>query len=87
MSEIENEMNDLLSKVVGANAVLMQYINEHIESLDAEQKKLQAENISLTRNQNKQNFNIISSHVQEWENVCFEDKQSATDALILQMKR
>lgn len=43
---------------------------------------MQAENISLTRNQNKQNFNIISSHVQEWENVCFEDKQSATDALI-----
>lgn len=82
MTEIENEINDLLSKVVGANAVLMQYINERVESLDAERKKLQEENISLTCNQNKQNFDVISSHVQDWDNVSFEDKQSVVDTLI-----
>lgn len=82
MSEIENEINDLLSKVVGANAVLMQYINEHIESLDTERKKLQEENISLTCNQDKQNFDVISSHVQDWDNISFEDKQSVVNALI-----
>ena len=82
MSEIENEINDLLSKVVGANAVLMQYINEHVESLDTEQKKLQEENISLTCNQDKQNFDVISSHVQDWDNISFEDKQSVVNALI-----
>lgn len=82
MSEIENEINDLLSKVVGANAVLMQYINERVESLDAERKKLQEENISLTCNQDKQNFDVISSHVQDWDNISFEDKQSVVNALI-----
>ena len=82
MSEIENEINDLLSKVVGANAVLMQYINEHVESLDTERKKLQEENISLTCNQDKQNFDVISSHVQDWDNISFEDKQSVVNALI-----
>lgn len=82
MSEIENEVNDLLSKVVGANAVLMQYINERVENLDVARKKLQEENISLTCNQDKQNFNTISSHVQEWDNISFEDKQSVVNALI-----
>lgn len=82
MSEIENEINDLLSKVVGANAVLMQYINERVESLDTERKKLQEENISLTCNQDKQNFDVISSHVQDWDNISFEDKQSVVNALI-----
>lgn len=82
MSEIENEINDLLSKVVGANEVLMQYINERVESLDAERKKLQEENISLTCNQDKQNFDVISSHVQDWDNISFEDKQSVVNALI-----
>ena len=82
MSEIENEINDLLSKVVGANAVLMQYVNERVEGLDTERKKLQEENISLTCNQDKQNFDVISSHVQDWDNVSFEDKQSVVNALI-----
>ena len=82
IAEIENEINDLLSKVVGANAVLMQYINERVESLDTERKKLQEENISLTCNQEKQNFDVISSHVQDWDNISFEDKQSVVNALI-----
>lgn len=82
IAEIENEINDLLSKVVGANAVLMQYINERVEGLDTERKKLQEENISLTCNQEKQNFDVISSHVQDWDNISFEDKQSVVNALI-----
>ncbi len=82
IAEIENEINDLLSKVVGANAVLMQYINERVESLDTERKKLQEENISLTCNQEKQNFDVISSHVQDWDNIGFKDKQSVVNALI-----
>ncbi len=82
ISEIENEINDLLSKVVGANAVLMQYVNERVEGLDTERKKLQEENISLTCNQDKQNFGVISSHVQDWDNIGFKDKQSVVNALI-----
>lgn len=82
MSEIENEINDLLSKVVEANTVLMQYINDRVVSLDAEYKKLQEENISLSCNQDKQNFDIISSHVQDWDSISFGDKQSVVNALI-----
>ena len=82
MSEIDNEVNDLLSKVAGANEVLMQYINERVESLDAKRKKLQEENISLTCSSDKQNFDVISSHVRDWDNISFGDKQSVVNALI-----
>lgn len=82
MSEIDNEVNDLLSKLGGANEVLMQYINERVESLDVERKKLQEENISLTCNRDKQNFDVISSHVRDWDNISFGDKQSVVNALI-----
>ena len=43
---------------------------------------LDEENISLTCNQDKQNFDVISSHVQDWDNISFEDKQSVVNALI-----
>lgn len=82
LSEIENEINEFLSKVVGANSVLMEYINKKVETLDAEKKQLQEELLLLTQKQEVQNLSVISDHVKMWDNISFEDKQSVVDALI-----
>ena len=82
ISQIDGEIDDLLSKVVGANSVLMQYINEKIESLDAERRRLQEEVLSATCNQGKNSMGIITDHVEQWDDTSFENRQAAVDALI-----
>lgn len=82
LSEIDNEINDLLSKVIGANSVLMEYINKKVEQLDAERKSIQEEILLLTHNQGIKDFDTISNHVDAWEGISFEDKQAVVDALI-----
>ena len=82
ISQIDNEIDELLSKVVGANTVLMQYINEKIDTLDAERKQLHGEVLSLSRSQDENHLNIITDHARQWDNISFNDKQTVVDALI-----
>lgn len=82
LSEIENEINDFLSKVVGANNILMEYINDKVDALDRERKELQAEILSLENYKPKQNIDVISNHVDAWEKTSYEDKQAVVDAMI-----
>ncbi len=82
IAEIDKEIDDLISNVAGANSILMEYINNKIDKLDNERKQL--ENISFTYS--KSNKYIISNHVQKWEQISFEDKQSIVDILIKVIK-
>ncbi len=82
LTEIDNEINDLLSKVVGANAILMEYINNKVEALDAERRRLQEEAKVLCNKTNGGFLNVITNHVAKWEETSFEDKQAVVDALI-----
>lgn len=38
MTQIDEEINDLLSKVGSANAILMKYINDKVSELDTDAK-------------------------------------------------
>jgi len=80
--QIDNEIDDLLSKVVGANTVLMEYINKKIEELDEERKTLQQENIAITQTVKNDKLNAMYEHVERWEHTSFEDKQSVVDVFI-----
>jgi hypothetical protein len=80
--QIDNEINDLLTKVTGANTVLMDYINKKIEELDKKRKELQQENISITQATKTDKFNTVYKHLDNWNNTSFEDKQSVVDILI-----
>ena len=82
LSEIDKEIDDLLSKVVGANTVLMEYINKKVEQLDTERKNLQEEIVSLTHNQNAKDIETVTNHVETWDSISYEDKQSVVDTLI-----
>lgn len=82
ISQIDSEIDDLLSKVVSANSVLMQYINEKIESLDTERRRLQEEVLSANHNQGKTNMDAITDHVEQWDDTSFENRQTVVDTLI-----
>lgn len=82
ISQIDREIDDLLSKVAGANEILMQYINDKIETLDGERKRLQEETLSFTHNPTENSLGIISNHVKKWEDATFEDRQSVVDVLV-----
>ena len=80
--QIDNEIDELLAKVVGANTILMDYINKKIGELDTKRKKLQQENLSIAQTIKKDEMNAIYRHVTNWEQTSFEDKQAVVDALI-----
>jgi hypothetical protein len=82
LAEIDKEIDDLMSKVVGANAILMEYINNRVATLDSERKALQKETLELTYKSDDSHFNIITNHVEKWDETSFEDKQAVVDALI-----
>ncbi len=82
LSEIDKEIDDLLSMVAGANNILMEYINKRIEQLDTERKSLQDEILSLTHKQSIKDVDRVTNHIETWEAVSFEDKQAVVDALI-----
>jgi len=80
--ELDNEIDNLLSKVANANNILMDYINSKITELDKKRKAIQQENFSIMQTLKNDNINIVRNHVQSWEKTSFEDKQSVVDILI-----
>jgi len=82
IAKLDNEMDELLTKVVGANTILMDYINQKVNELDEERKKLQQENISITHTVKKDKLDTVYDHVENWSDISFEDKQSVVDTLI-----
>ncbi len=80
LTQIEEEIEELLSKVSGAGDVLMKYIDEKLSELDTERKILQKE-VTAAAVSNTEGSQI-TSHVKTWENLPFEDRQAVVDILI-----
>jgi len=80
--QIEEEIDELLSKVSEANDVLIKYIDKKVSELDTERQTLQEEiaaaNVTNTKGGQKQ----ITNHIKAWEKISFEDRQSVVDTLI-----
>lgn len=82
ISQLDKEINELLEKVLNANDILMKYINERIEKLDAERKQAGKELISLTNGDTNTDIEQITNYVSHWDETSFEDKLLVVDALI-----
>ena len=82
LTDIDVEIKDLLSKVGSANPILMEYINNRIAKLDEERKTLQEEILALTCSKAEDKMDEITNHVEMWDSVSFEDKQTVVDTLI-----
>lgn len=84
LTQIEEEINGLLSKVSEADSILMKYINERVLILDAERNALQEE-IVMTDNADTGaavDRDRLSGHVKAWETFSFSDRQEVADLLI-----
>lgn len=82
ISQIDKEVDDLLKKVLNANDILMKYINEHVEKLDAERKQLSEKLISLSSEKTDADMDKITNYISHWNETCLEDKILVVDALI-----
>lgn len=82
LSQINKEIDDLLKKVITANSVLMQYINEHIEKLDEERKQISEKLISLSKGSTDTDISAITDYISHWDETSLEDKILVVDALI-----
>ena len=82
MTQIDEEINELLDKVAGANNVLMKYINDKIAELDAARQTLQEELLAETVTDTTGKVKQITNHAGKWDSLSFEDKQAVVDTLI-----
>jgi len=82
ISQIDDEIEGLLSKVSSANEILLKYINDKISELDTKRKTLQEENILLNSYSGDKKVDEITNHVEKWEEISFEDRKSVADILI-----
>lgn len=77
--KIDNEIEELLKKILNANDVLIRYINTQIEKLDEKRKRLNSELISL---QDSKGEGEISNYISKWGKISLEDKIEVMDALV-----
>ncbi len=82
LTHIEEEIEELLSKMSEAGSALMKYIDEKVSELDAEKKALQEEIIAEAVTDTDGKLKQITNHVKAWETLSFKDRQSVVDTLI-----
>ncbi len=79
--EIDKEIAALLDKVITANATVMEYINNRVDALDAEKKKLYAEIAQLDKSDDDR-VGEISDYMELWDELTISDKITVVDCLI-----
>ncbi|MDE6520051.1 MAG: recombinase family protein [Ruminococcus sp.] len=82
ISQIDTEISNLVNKVIMADDVLMRLINEQVNKLDKERQALNAQLTSLNSNISGEIISEMSSLIQNWQSLSFEDKHAITDTLI-----
>ena len=82
LTQIEEEIEELLSKVSGASSVLIRYIDEKVSELDAERKALQDEIVTANVTDTEGKVKKITNHGKTWETLSFEDRQAVMDILV-----
>lgn len=80
LTKIEEEIDEVLSKVGDANSILMNYINDKIIRLHAERIALQQKVNLLSCS--KVGKGKIEDHAKKWRDLSFEDKKKIVDILI-----
>ncbi len=82
LSQIEEDISNLLNKVSNANEILMKYINEKVEQLDIQRKILLDQLHTATNDTIEKNRDTITNFADKWEQLDFSDKQLIVDILI-----
>lgn len=82
LTQIQEEIDGLLSKVSGANSTLLKYIDERVSELDTQRKALQEEMMKSNTRNTEIKEKQITNHVKAWESLSFQSRQEVVDTLI-----
>jgi hypothetical protein len=83
LARVETDIEKLLDTLTGANKTLLAYANTKIEELDAERQGLAKQISDLSAEGiSPEHMERISGHLNNWDNVSFEDKREVADGLI-----
>jgi polyhydroxyalkanoate synthesis regulator phasin len=84
---VEAEIEKLIDTLTGANRTLMAYANGKIEELDAKKQSLVKAIADMSAEVvSPEKIERISDHLNNWDNIGFEDKRLVVDGLITQIR-
>ena len=87
LARVDGEIDKLVESLTTAGATLVSYVNVKIEELDAQKRVLTKEIAALTLDTiSPAQMEAISSYLDDWDNVSFEDRQKVTDHLITRIR-
>ena len=81
LAKINAEISSLMEKLAVANDTLLRYINSRMEELDSRKSEIQIR-ISELGKQKKTETGQISSHIDNWEKLSFDDRREVVHQLI-----
>ncbi len=84
LEQISVEIDSLMDKVSSANSILMGYINKRVSELDAQGKAYKQQLIDITSSTVTPKYNIVelSTCLDHWDELDFDDKRNVVDQLI-----
>ena len=83
LAQVEAEIEKLIDTLTGANAVLMSYANSKIEGLDTKRQSLTKAIADISAGAvSPEQIKRISGHLNDWDNIGFEDRRLVVDGLI-----
>ncbi len=82
LTQIDEEIDHLLSKVPEAGSVLIKYIEEKVSALDTERNVLLEKTAPADTPDTKDKFHQNFRYIKAWEALSFPDRQMAADVLI-----
>ena len=80
--KINDEIDELLGKVVGSSKTLMNYINNRVEELDIEKQHLKEKLLILSSEAEKDDVYKITNYMANWNDTEMSDKLFTIDSLI-----
>jgi DNA invertase Pin-like site-specific DNA recombinase len=83
LAQVEAEIERLLDTLTGANPTLLSYANGKIEELDMKRQGLMKTIADMSAEEvSPEQLNRISNHLENWNNITFEEKRLVADGLI-----
>lgn len=83
LAKVDAEIEKLIDTLTGAGATLLAYANTKIEELDARRQTLAMEIASISVGSiSTEQLKRISSHLDNWDNISFDDRRLMVDGLI-----
>ena len=83
VTQIEQEIDTLITKVLEANKTTMEYINKKIEQLDSEKEETKKKIAELSADlYGRKNVGTIKNYMDMWDEISISDKITVVDSLI-----